>query len=272
MPRNPRHTIALVSSLIALPLAALASSQEQEFAAAYAQYEQAIEEKDYSTALVYARKSYQLASSEFGGDHSKTGVLAYNLGAVHYKLERYRDSIEPLQQATESYRKEYGPDALDTLLPTRKLAMAYAALENWPEAEKNYLEAVRILEVQKGRNAEPIADLLISLISAAEEQKEFSRTRNYGRRALYILDRAGHTRDLRSGRVHVSLVAAELQLGDGRAGLKHLSWAIEIYEEVLPEGNSELNSLYAIAAQVYEQVGNGAASRKYRRRLQTATE
>ena len=148
-------------------MAAHSASAEGDLASAYARYKGAISEKDYETALIYARKVDGAASQQLGTDDPKIGVLAYNLGAVNYHLERYRDSVEPRERAAEFYRKRYGPDAPESLLPVRKLGMAYAALKDWPRAEQRFLQAVGIVEAEQGREAEPIADLLIELIKAA---------------------------------------------------------------------------------------------------------
>lgn len=268
MRRNPPHTVALICSLIALPLATHSAPEESDLASAYARYKDAIAQQDYETALVYARKVDRAAARELGADDPKTGVLAYNLGAVHYQLERYRDAIEPLERAAGIYHMKYGPDAPENLVPIRKLGLAYQALEDWPRAEQTYLQAVSIIEADQGREAEPIADLLIQLIEVAEQQKKFSRARNYGRRALYILDRAGKTRGVRSGRVHVDLVTAEMQLGDATGANKHMGRAIEIYEENFAVQAPELKAVYLIAAKVYAQTGKDPAARKYRRRAQ----
>ena len=272
MARNTPHTLALICSLLALPVAAHSAPEEADLTSAYARYKVAISEKDYETALVYARKVDGAASQQLEADDPKVGVMAYNLGAVNYHLERYRDSVEPLQRAAEFYTKNFGPDAPESLLPVRKLGMAYAALEDWPRAEKRLLQAVGIIELQQGREAEPIGDLLIELIKAAQEQEAFRRSRNYGQRALYILDQAGKTRSHRSGRIHIDLVTAEMQLGDARAANRHMGWAIEIYEENFGEQDAEVKAVYRLAADVYAQTGNEPTARKSRRRAESSAE
>lgn len=267
----PIHTIALIFALTTLPAVALSAEESPDLASAYAQYKAAIAQEDYETALIYARKADTAARKSLEGEDDKAGVIAYNLGAVNYHLERYRDSVEPLQRATEIYGKVYGPDAPENLVPVRKLGMAYAALADWPRAEKRLLQAVSIIELQQGREAEPIADLLIELVKTAQQQEAFRRSRNYGQRALYILDRSGKTRSHRSGRIHIDLVTAALQLGDGRGANQHMGWAIEIYEENFPERDPERKAVYRMAADVYAQTGKDPSARKYRRRAAEAS-
>ena len=130
--------------------------------------------------------------------------------------------------------------------------------------EKSHLQSIRIIEAHQGRQAEAIATILAQLMKIAEQQKEFKRERNYGRRALFILNQAGKTRSLNSGRLHVDLVAAEMQMGDANKANQHMEWAIEIFEENLDPQDPQLGKIYQLATQVFQQTGREPSARKYR--------
>lgn len=242
-----------------------AAPKTGELTAAYTQYKAAIEKKDYATALVYARKSDQLAATELAEEDPRKAILAYNLGTLYYRLERHQDAEEPLKRATDHYRNLYGPDGTETLPPLKRLAMNDQALKNWRGAEKNYLEALRLIEAVEGRKSESLAPILIQLNSVAEAQEAYKRQQNYGRRALYIYDQAGKTRSLESARTHVDLVGAEMKLGDATRVNQHMQWAIEIYDDKLSPDDPQLLEIYTLASQVYEQTGRENEARKYRR-------
>jgi len=242
-----------------------AAPKTGELTAAYTQYKAAIENKDYATALVYARKCDQLAAIELAEEDPRKAILAYNLGSLYYRLERHQDAEEPLKRAAAHYRTLYGPEGTEMLPPIKRLAMNDQALKNWRGAEKNYLEALRLIEASEGRKSESLAPILIQLSRLAEAQEAYKRQQNYGRRALYIFDQAGKTRSLESARVHVDLIGAEMQLGDASRVNQHMQWAIEIYDEKLSPDDPQLLEIYTLASEVYEQTGKETEARRYRR-------
>lgn len=264
-----RHRLVLLwpflCGLLASPLITHSASDKSELSQAYADYKKAVEAQDYETALVYARKSDQIAQRELEADNLQRGILAYNLGVLYYRLDRYQDSLAPLERASQTYQAHYGPQAIEILPAVQKLSATHEALRNWPQAEKSHLQSIRIIEAHQGRQAEAIATVLAQLMKVAEQQKEFKREQNYGRRALFILNQAGKTRSLNSGRLHVDLVSAEMQLGDANKANQHMEWAIEIFEENLDPQDPQLGKIYKLATQVFQQTGREPSARKYRR-------
>jgi tetratricopeptide (TPR) repeat protein len=275
VPRIPssftRWATIQVGLLIGLTLAIPAASDTGELTAAYTRYKEALDEKDYATALVYARKSDQLAAEQLAENDPRKATLAYNLGTLYYRLDRHQDAVEPLARATEAYRTLHGQGSMKTLPSLQRLALNYQALQNWREAEKSYLAAVRVIEASEGRKSETLAPILIQLSSVAEAQAAFKRQQNYGRRALYLYDQAGKSRGLASARIHVDLVGAEMQLGDAARVNQHMEWAIEIYDEKLSPDDPLLLEIYTLASQVYEKTGRETEARKYRRRARELT-
>ena len=250
---------------IMIGLAPALHAEADALTAAYRQYKAAIADEDYQTALVYARKSDQLAVAQLEPEDPRKAILAYNLGTLYYRLNRYQDAAEPLSRATKAYEAHYGREAAERLPSLQRLAMNYQALESWRLAEKNYLDALRLIEAKEGRKAKSLAPILTQLMTVAESQEAYKRQQNYGRRALYIFDQAGKTRSLESARIHVDLVGAEMQLGDATRVNQHMQWAIEIYDETLSPDDPQLLEIYTLASQVYEQTGKETEARKYRR-------
>ncbi len=256
----------LIGLLIGLIPASEAVSEPSELTTAYSQYKEALESQDYATALVYARKSDQLAATELSADDPRKAVLAYNLGTLYYRLERYQEAVEPLERAIKDYTALNGPGSMEILAPLKRQALNYQALRNWRMAEKSYLAAMSLIEASEGRKAVSLAPILIQLNGVAEAQENYRRQQNYGRRALYIYDQAGQSRGLESARIHVDLVGAEMHLGDAAKVNQHMQWALEIYEEKLDPDDPLLLEIYTLAGQVYEKTGRETEARKYRRR------
>jgi hypothetical protein len=240
---------------------------EFEHQVAYRDYRAALIAQDFETALIYARKGHAFALRDLGLRNAQTGVLAYNLGAVSYRLERYRDGLPPLLEAEKTYAENYGLDSTKNLLPIRKLASTYEALGNWPEAERYSVRAIEIIEATQGRTAHEITEILMELTQITQHLGEAKRMRSYANRALYNMHQGEDSNALAIGHAYISLTTAEIMLGDALAANKSLDRAIEIYESQMPPEDPRLLRLYAFAADTFDQTGRPGSARKYRRRI-----
>ncbi len=238
-----------------------------EHQVAYRDYRAALIAQDFETALIYARKGHAFALRDLGLRNAQTGVLAYNLGAVSYRLERYRDGLPPLLEAEKTYAENYGLDSTKNLLPIRKLASTYEALGNWPEAERYSVRAIEIIEAEQGRTAKEITEILMDLTQITQHLGEAKRMRSYANRALYNMHQGEDSNALAIGHAYISLTTAEIMLGDALAANKSLDRAIEIYESQMPPEDPRLLRLYAFAADTFDQTGRPGSARKYRRRI-----
>jgi tetratricopeptide (TPR) repeat protein len=247
-----------------------ASAPEAEYQIAYSKYRKAVAEKDLQKALIYARKSHELAVRDLGPRNARTGVLAYNLGAVSFRLERYVDALGPLREAEATYLENYGADSSKNLLPVRKLADAYGALRVWPQAERYSIRAMEIVETNQGRTAPEITEILMELTQITQSMGHAKRMRSYANRALYNLHQDEDTKTMAIGHAYISLATAELMLGDASASHKSLDRALEIYEIHLSPDDPKLLDLYAFAAEAFERTGRATKARKYRRKLEDA--
>lgn len=244
-----------------------AGKPESEYKVAYQDYRAALVAKDFEMALIYARKGHAFALRDLGLRNAQTGVLAYNLGAVSYRLERYRDGLPPLLEAEKTYAENYGLDSTKNLLPIRKLASTYEALGNWPEAERYSVRAIEIIEAKQGRTAHEITEILMNLTQITQHLGEAKRMRSYAHRALYNMHQGEDSEALAIGHAYISLTTAEIMLGDALAANKSLDRAIEIYESQMPPEDPRLLRLYAFAADTFDKTGRPESARKYRRRI-----
>ena len=255
----------LFTTLFGLALPALA-----EYEDAYANYKAALAAKDLDMALIYATKAYHEAAEDLGPRNAKTGVLAFNLGAVSYSLTRYRDAVRPLQEAVVTYAENYGPNSEKNVVPICKLAETFKALNALSNAERGWARAIEILEIERERTDPEITSILLELLEVAQDLGQAKRMRSYAKRALYNLNHAGEPNSLQMGGVHISLAMAEILLGSAIPANKNLDRAIEIYEIHLPPDDSRLLELYAFAADAFEQTGRPGSARRCRRKLKEA--
>ena len=264
----PRSCRAFV--LVWLSIAVAGPAPGETYRDAYGRYKAALIAGDIETALLYARKGHGLAVESLGPNAAQTGVLAYNIGAVSYRLKRFRDAYTPLQEAVSTYAKTHGADSPKNILPLRKLADTCAALEKWSEAERHAVRAMEIIEGERGRSDPEVTEILMDLIHLARSLEQPNRMRGYSLRALANLRKSGEPDALDIGHVHVSLATAEMLRGEASATNKSLDRALEIYELRLAPDDASLLSLYSFAADAFEQTGRPRAARKYRRRLKEA--
>lgn len=264
---SPILCAALVSVGLALSPAALGA---ESYADAYASYRAAIKDRDLEMALIYATKAHQAAQSVAELEDAQRGVLAYNLGAVSYQVKRYRDALPPLQEAAALYAAAYGRESEKNLAPLRQLAKTHKALRNWREAERHWVRAISIIEVEQGRTAPDVTEILMELSEVARQLDAPKRMRAYSQRALYNLSLGDDPDALEVGHAHVNLATASILLGDASETNKNLDRALAIYETQLSPKSPQLLDLYAFAAEAFEKTGRTTAARKYRRKLKEA--
>ena len=255
--------------LILSALGSVNAQEIEEWKEHYRLYEKAVEEENLESAVVYARRASLASNRERGTQDRQSGVLAYNLGVVNFELGRYGDAADALEQALSSYRTHYGATDLKTTTPLVKLAAARQALKQWVPAEKQYVQALQILDKNPSAKNDLQAGLILAqLTQIAEGLNDPRRTRSYGLRGLSQIRKSEHRDSIAAANLHVSVARAELQLGNIAEARKHTARAVVLYEEQLPDGDSRLMGVYGFAASVYEQTGKNSTARKYRRRIQ----
>jgi tetratricopeptide (TPR) repeat protein len=265
-PRRIALLVALIGVLApATTPAAEPAADASSYQSAYQSYRQAVEEHDLESAVVHARRAYKRGRKQLGPDDLQTGTLAFNLGAVSLRLSRYRDAIDPLEDASRIYAIHYGPDDEHLVPPERLLGEASQGLERWDSAERHYVRAVDIVERTRGREDPELGALLIELVRVADELGEHQRTRAYGYRAIHVLTKTRPDDPTPLGLLHVRLAGNELRLGDAKQAAKHMDIAIEILKERLKEDDPRWGPVYVVAAQTYAYVGKPSSARKYKR-------
>lgn len=239
----------------------------------YAAYKSATSARNFGEAHRYARRCLELAERELPPNDPNAATLAYNVGAVSLKLERYRDAAAQLEHAVERYRAAYGEYAEETVSPLRRLGKAYVALEQWPLAERAWTRAIEILERNHGRDDPQIAPILFDLVPVAERMKQHKRVKAYGRRAINLYAKGPKSKgddetQIEIGLLHLALARNELELGDFSTSKKHMAAAMDTLEPVLPLGHPHLIALYRFMSEAYAAAGVGSRAHKYKKKLE----
>ena len=272
-PHPARWTQVLAAAVVAALLgAAPPGADASEYAAHYARYKEAIAERDLESAVVHGRRAYLASKRDRGAKDARTGVLAYNLGAVNHELGRHRDATVYLGEAVAIYGVVHGERSERIIAPLRRLAAAHQALEEWVPAERYSVRAIDVIEATRGREDPEIGQILIELTAIANGLGAHKRLRSYGLRGLAILDRGPVEDPFQIVQLHVAVAGAEMVLGDGRQANRHTERAVEICEESFGEYSPQSLQIYAFAADVYEKIGKETAARKYRRKIRKALE
>jgi len=257
--------LPLIAILTALPVAPAVAQAGQTYKGEYALYKEAMAARDISKAMRHARRAYQLAETQLEPGSKTLAVLAFNLGAIYFELDRFRDAVGTLEEAVPLYGAFYGQRAVESLPPILKLARSYQQLYQWEASERAYVRAIQIIEGSRGRDDPQIADILGQLLRVASELGQPKRVRSYGLRALNILSETEGADPTQAAWIHLDLARNELEHGDYATGRKHIQAAVPILEEGLSPSDPKLGEAYDFLSKFYEAVGRDGVSRRYRK-------
>lgn len=231
---------------------------------AYKRYLEEVADNDFQSAGVHARRAYQMATQDLGPDDLQTGILAYNVGAISLRMQRYRDAVEPLEHALRVYHIHYGEFDEKNVAAERLLGDASWGLDQWPKSERHYVRAIEIIERARGRDDPELGQLLIDLVRVTDALEEYKRCRSYGRRAIHVFAKTSQDDPKALGLLHIRLAGNELRLGDARQAIRHIEAGLEILENRLPQDDPRWGRIYVLASRTYGYVGKSSTARNYK--------
>ena len=135
-------------------------------------------QKEYKKAFYYYKKAndlYVKLNSNFG-----ITVTSGNLGGILINFKNYRKSIEYSNKAKIGYEKLNFKRYLG--YPISNIAVAYDSLHNFEQANKNYVEAIKLHEAHN--NNFEIANICNAYSNCLLKQKKYSESISFAEKAL----------------------------------------------------------------------------------------
>lgn len=135
-------------------------------------------QKDYKKALKYYQEAYRIYT-EIKNDFGIT-VSSGNLGSILINFKKYNESIKYSQISREGYKK-LGYDRFEGY-PISNIAVVYDSLHQFPKANANYIESIRIHE--KYNNGYEVADISKAFADCLFKQKRYNEVIQYANKAV----------------------------------------------------------------------------------------
>lgn len=135
-------------------------------------------QKEYKKAFYYYKKAndlYLKLNSDFG-----ITVTSGNLGGILINFKNYTKSIEFSNKAKIGYKKLNFKRYLG--YPISNIAVAYDSLHNFEEANKNYIEAIKLHEAHD--NIFEIANICNAYSNCLLKQKKYPESISFAEKAL----------------------------------------------------------------------------------------
>ena len=185
-----------------------------------------------------------------------------------YQQGHAADAIEPARQALAIREKLLGPDSADTATSLNNLALLYATVDRFPEAEQLYRRALSIYEKVRGPDSVDTANCASNLGLLYAETGKYTEAEALYLRALAIREKALGPENVDTALSLNNLAALYESLGKYAEAESLYNKALPIYEKASgpdsPEAALAVNNLAA----VYSDQGQyDRAERLYARAL-----
>jgi signal transduction histidine kinase len=141
-------------------------------------------QKDYVKALNYYKRAYELYLKT-DNDFGKT-TSAGNLGSLLINFKKYNESLKYSELAKQGYKK-LGYDRF-VAYPMSSIAFVYDSLHQFKLANKNYIEAIKLLE--KYENAFEVAENSNAYALCLIKQKKYQESIEQSKKALVFAKKA----------------------------------------------------------------------------------
>jgi signal transduction histidine kinase len=141
-------------------------------------------QKEYTKALYYYKRAYELylkTDNNFGKTTS-----AGNLGSILINFKNYKESLKYSELAKQGY-KQLGYDRF-VAYPVSNIAFVYDSLHQFKLANKNYVEAIKLLE--KYENAFEVAENSNAYAQCLIKQKKYQESIIQSKKALIFAKKA----------------------------------------------------------------------------------
>jgi len=111
-------------------------------------------------------------------------LAVYNNFRTHFTERRFPEARDAAQQVVDLSEKSFGADTLEMVIPLTNLATCQVRLQSYSEAERNYLKAVKIVEMREGGLSRRILNPLLGLGALYYAAQQYDRSIDVLRRAV----------------------------------------------------------------------------------------
>jgi tetratricopeptide (TPR) repeat protein len=134
------------------------------------------EKRDYMNAEKYLNKALKIRKEKLGKDHPDYLGSLDNLGDFYRFRKRYNDAIEIFSTVQEGYINIYGSKNHYTAGTLLNVGLVYSEKNNFPDAQRNFEEAIAMFEDCKRENH---PDFAIALRALGQLYINFKKSENY---------------------------------------------------------------------------------------------
>ena len=143
-----------------------------------------IQSEDYTHAHVNLKEANAMHREIYGNNHLLVAISSENLAKCLCNLNQGNRALDLVQQALEI--KKASVDEVNNSGIAKTLAiigLAFEKTDHFQEAEKFYLESMRMTKVVFGPNHPNIAEILFSLSELLIKQERKEEAENYSKEA-----------------------------------------------------------------------------------------
>lgn len=142
---------------------------------------------DNQTALNYYENSLEIRQKIYPKGHPDCAASLINIGCAKQNMGKYTKSLEYLKQGAEMDKKFLGNKALYYGQDLHNLGNSYYYLRDFPNAEKNYLEALKIKAATAGEDSYDYATTLTVLANLYSDLGQYEISMKYYEKAADII-------------------------------------------------------------------------------------
>jgi tetratricopeptide (TPR) repeat protein len=102
----------------------------------------------------------------------------------HFTARRFTEARDAAQEVVDLSEKKFGADTIEMVIPLTNLATCQVRLQAYSEAERNYLKAVKIVEMREGGLSRRILNPLLGLGALYYAAQQYDRSIDVLRRAV----------------------------------------------------------------------------------------
>ena len=241
-------------------------STEAALIKAHGLYQSSIDAKDFVTAELYAKQSYNLSKNLNGDDHIYTAVLAYNYAKLHRtnQLSQRRPNLQKaiplLEQAVRVYEMKYGVTGLELIKPLMELGSVYSRLRKKNSLKislEYYQRALKIVEANDDSYQLTYAGILLEIGKIySKSRKNLPKARKSIQKTYDIYHQKLPVKSNRRMRSAFWLAKVHYQMGKNSKAEPLFLEVLDIYEDVELSSTSQMvQTINAFLVKLYEKMG-----------------
>lgn len=243
-------------------LVAAEPSVRTDFQAAYARYQQAIDDKDQEAAVSAAKEALDLGPSVLPDDSPSIAALYVNYGMALVDARRFDDAFGPLRTGIKRLEKLHGKTHESLIDPLWALAEAHRASaiqdDRWiPDLRR----ILRIVERTRGKDDLLFAEinqLLGKTLALSNLPRNRRRAVGHLTTAYETYQRLYNRPAYKTGLAAFWLGKSRLQQGKYKAAEEHFLDALRLFEETLPPGHDLQLMTHGFLIALYEERGKSS--------------